>query len=74
MAIVEDMSDDSGRESQWRAERRREAIEYLDRQGVKHCRLGEVPAWQVYHDDRIEVVGIPRPNPMRRQVSRVISR
>jgi hypothetical protein len=42
------MSDDTDPEYQWCAERRREALEYLDRQRVKHGRLGEAPAWHVY--------------------------
>src|SRR5689334_13574927 len=35
-------------QSQWHDARRREAIDYLDRHGVKHGRVGEVPAWQLY--------------------------
>ena len=42
------MSDCTDTEYQWRAERRREVLEYLDRQRVKHGRLGEAPAWHVY--------------------------
>jgi hypothetical protein len=31
-------------ETLWHAARRQQAIEYLDSQGVKHGRLGDVPA------------------------------
>src|SRR3569833_2243658 len=42
------MSDETDDEYQWCAERRREALEYLDRQRVEHGQLGESPAWHVY--------------------------
>ena len=42
------MSNDSDLETQWHANQRRRAIQYLEGQGVVHGRLHEVPAWQVF--------------------------
>ena len=42
------MSNVADEEAQWHADRRREAIQYLNRQGVQHGRLHDVPAWQVF--------------------------
>ena len=39
--------DDPAVEEQWCHQRRAQVLEYLEREGVKHGRVGEWPAWHV---------------------------